>query len=144
MNCRYLPSSIQFASLVYSLCFYLNVPPRKAIEIRTITMGSKPLWRNIFNVKSEMSCPYSLRYFHFFSQYQKWFCLETTYLVSLFHCCFIMRFHKEFCPILISFGLSRSSATILIIVLLDCMRTLHACMFATGKWVIFISIFHHI
>ena len=87
-------------SLVYSLCFYLNVPPRKAIEIRTIKMGSIWMW----NRKD---------IFIFFGQSKKYF--FGNYLVSLYNSCFIMRFHKEFCPILISFGLSRSSAIILII-----------------------------
>ena len=41
-----------------------------------------------------------------------------------------MRFHKEFCPILISFGLSRSSAIILIIVLFEIAWELymHVCL----------------
>ena len=51
--------------------------------------------------------------FIFFGQSKKYF--FGNYLVSLYNSCFIMRFHKEFCPILISFGLSRSSAIILII-----------------------------
>ena len=78
-------------------------------------MESKPWWRYTLNVKSEMSYPYPLRYFHFFSQ-SKMVLLGGNYLVSLSNCCFIMRLYKEFCPILISFGLSRSSTIILIIV----------------------------
>ena len=53
--------------------------------------------------------------FIFFSQ-SKMVLWGGNYLVSLSNCCFIMRLYKEFCPILISFGLSRSSSTIILII----------------------------